>query len=601
MSRVLFLLCLASSSLLAQTFIGGCKSFPDDSIYNVRIDNLPVHSQSANWLSSITGYGLSAQPEFIHNVVSTSNVQFRSMKYFYGAPSDVVAFPSDISAHRRENGRLAYAGDGADHHTLTVTTGVNPCHFYELYNEVITPTDTYNCQNGSRGCNAQSGDDYTPNSYNIVAGTDAAGLPQYLVLRLDEIKNNTIHHPSRFTVARGYIQASWAGTPNLWPATGSNGWGGPNTLPFGARLRLRSNFNMSGYSVYAQRILTSLQRYGLMLADSGTTGGVQTDTDIYQDPSVASAVFEAFSNLTFANFDVVDESHLMVQPTSSQVSTPITPSSNIAVGLQNPQMSAIVTGTSYSYNFGANAWVVGSSDTQMSWKLVSGPGSVTTSGVYTFPSTVSTVTAVTLQVTPLANPSATNYQYILLYPVSSDGAFRTAMGGQFVDGYHFTWWSQAGLETGIMVPYSGDYPSWISLAGNPEQAIYQSGAYTYGADVDWQFIVPNRQYKLRMLFGQNYGGCQPWAVLCSIDPQSKSPLAIGADSTILSSWYQWGSQVNDRSAEPWDFDSTVTVTDNVLNVWMGRTNPDFDTYYGAPQISGLEVIPQGSLGVVHFN
>ena len=103
------------------------------------------------------------------------------------------------------------------------------------------------------GCNASSGDDYDPTTYGVVAGTDAAGLPQYLTLRLDEIKNNAIHHPSRFTLARGYIQSADSGTPNLWPATGTNGWGSPSALPFGARLRLNPDYDVTGKSGYAQK------------------------------------------------------------------------------------------------------------------------------------------------------------------------------------------------------------------------------------------------------------------------------------------------------------------------------------------------------------
>src|ERR1700751_5904033 len=155
--------------------------------------------------AQIRDSGIDVEPSFSHNFVTSARYSTFDVNFYCGGASTGVPLLSWPDT-KRENGWDSSASDGADHHSLTVVTGANPCHFYELYNDVISPADVYNCQDGSSGCGAQSGDDFSPASYDHIAGSDAAGLPQYLVLRLDEIKNNTIHHPTRFTLSRGLIQ-----------------------------------------------------------------------------------------------------------------------------------------------------------------------------------------------------------------------------------------------------------------------------------------------------------------------------------------------------------------------------------------------------------
>jgi hypothetical protein len=49
-----------------------------------------------------------------------------------------------------------------------------------------------------------------------------------------------------------------------------NSTGGQYTLPFGARIRLRADFDISGYSATNQVILRAMKKYGLILADIGS-------------------------------------------------------------------------------------------------------------------------------------------------------------------------------------------------------------------------------------------------------------------------------------------------------------------------------------------
>jgi hypothetical protein len=49
-----------------------------------------------------------------------------------------------------------------------------------------------------------------------------------------------------------------------------NSSGGQYGLPFGAKLRLKSSFDISSYPPHLQIVLTALKKYGLILADIGS-------------------------------------------------------------------------------------------------------------------------------------------------------------------------------------------------------------------------------------------------------------------------------------------------------------------------------------------
>ena len=95
---------------------------------------------------------------------------------------------------------------------------------------------------------------------------DAAGLPiMPLLVRYDEVRGGQIDHALRVTVARtqrGYIH----------PAThfaSSNS--DPTLPPMGLRLRLRASYSLAGFHGESLIVLRALKRYGLIVADNGSS------------------------------------------------------------------------------------------------------------------------------------------------------------------------------------------------------------------------------------------------------------------------------------------------------------------------------------------
>jgi hypothetical protein len=614
----------APASIPVQSPLGGCPMFPNDSILNTDISALPIHPSSAAWLSALNNYPITAQPGWYYNTLQSAPAYWTE-KFYYGAPGGsypLLSWPNK----KREMGYDTASTDAKDHHQMSmlVAPGANQCTTYETYNDVVSAAIINICQDGSSGCNSTSGDIFTPVTYGLIPGTDAAGLPQYLVLHLDEIVDNKINHPTRITMARGFIQDDTS--PALWPANPgtNNGYGSTgNSLPYGAILRLRSSYSLTGMSQYAQNILHSFMQHGIIVADIGTTASIITGSDVWENLAVERAIQEALTGLKISDFDVIDQSSLMINANSYQVKSDnsyVVPVSSVsisasdrapvqgniysapatialqgvAIGFAQNQVSMLPG--SYTYNFAAKTWVTGAANQSTTWTLLSGPGSVTSGGVYTPPTTLSTPASAVLQATAATDTNISKKLYISLYPWSADGNFRIAEGGAFanvVDGNGNTWWATAGLETGILNSFANDYPAWASLSGSAEQNVYMAYSYNYGDDYLERFIVPNGNYKIRYLMGFAYNGSCNTGTNCGTY-SGAGALQLGAQTQIAAHSWVEGASVGFAYGTPFDFYAPAPVNGNDLFFSIGRNNPDGAANAASVEISAIEIEPDSS-------
>lgn len=165
-----------------------------------------------------------------------------------------------------------YACDGGDCHLL-VYQGMR---LYELYQANVTGgMATGGTFTGTCLSIWDLGKDYwaptPPPNYSRgddCNGADAGDMPMApLLLTAEEIKAGKITHALRFTISNNRIRKG----VYVHPATHIGGpSGGADTLPYGARLRLRADYPMAGLpSDAARAIATALQTYGMFLADGG--------------------------------------------------------------------------------------------------------------------------------------------------------------------------------------------------------------------------------------------------------------------------------------------------------------------------------------------
>jgi hypothetical protein len=95
---------------------------------------------------------------------------------------------------------------------------------------------------------------------------DAAGLPIFPgLVRYDEVAAGAIHHAFRFTLP--HTRAAFIPPASHWAGNTSDA----TAPPMGMRLRLKSSYDISGFSAQMQVILTAMKHYGLILADNGSS------------------------------------------------------------------------------------------------------------------------------------------------------------------------------------------------------------------------------------------------------------------------------------------------------------------------------------------
>ena len=127
---------------------------------------------------------------------------------------------------------------------------------------------------------------------------DAGGLPVSAgILRYEEVVAGAVNHAIRFTLScttDGYVPPA-----THWAVPG--GCDPDGAPPMGLRVRLKASFDVSGYRPYVQTILRAMQRYGMILADNGSSFYFQGD----QDPSWGADDLDELKSISSTEFEVV--------------------------------------------------------------------------------------------------------------------------------------------------------------------------------------------------------------------------------------------------------------------------------------------------------
>ena len=146
-----------------------------------------------------------------------------------------------------------------DRHVLVLDN--SNCWLYELYSSYPNTDGSWNAGSGAVWDLANNG--HRPWGWT---SADAAGLPIFAgLVRYDEIVNGSINHALRFTLQ--HSRAAFTPPASHWAPNSTD----TLAAPMGMRLRLKASVNVSGYSKTNQIILTALKKYGMIMADNGSS------------------------------------------------------------------------------------------------------------------------------------------------------------------------------------------------------------------------------------------------------------------------------------------------------------------------------------------
>lgn len=296
--------------------IDGCLIYPADNIWNVPVDKLPLDPKSASYIKSIdSGGNHNLHPDFGQGVWPPGSNAPIGIPYisvpdseplidinfiWFGDESDPGPYPIPLNAPI-EGGPDS---DG-DRHVLSLEH--TNCLLYELY--FATP-------NGGQW-DAGSGSIYDltvngPFRTDGFTSADAAGLPILPgLIRYDEVNAGVIRHAIRFT-------SPVSQNKHIWPARHDAGDANSKFPPMGARLRLKENFDISGFSPSVQVILQALKTYGMILADNGSGWYLSGEPNENWDNDT---LVPELSDVPGTAFEVVDTSVLMIDYDSGQAAT----------------------------------------------------------------------------------------------------------------------------------------------------------------------------------------------------------------------------------------------------------------------------------------
>jgi len=258
----------------ADAILAAMQIFPPDNPWNTDISSWPVRANSAAIVASVGAEKpLRYNPDMAFILVPPNQPKVEISLVGYPDESDKGPFPitdnlpiegwplnyrgSVLSGRPSlEDVQRDKARQGGDRHAIMVDplNGV----LYELF--ATRRTD--------RGWQAASAAIFNLNSNALrTAGwtsADAAGLPIFpAVIRYDELQRGLVAHAMRFTIRdsqRAYVHPATHFASNKTD---------PNLPRMGERFRLKSDFNITGFSPPMQAILKGLKKYGMLVADNG--------------------------------------------------------------------------------------------------------------------------------------------------------------------------------------------------------------------------------------------------------------------------------------------------------------------------------------------
>ncbi len=268
----------------ADAICSALEVFPPDNPWNLVVDHWPLHPDSQAIVASIgSNKPLRYNADMAFILVPPDQKRVNLENVGYVGESDKGPFPIPDNApiegwplmNKRESGGQSLTLDevqrdklkgGGDRHMIVVDP-VNRM-LYEFF--AVKKTD------GGWTAAQASLFDLKSNKLRPDGWTsaDAAGLPIFpAIVRYDELKRGRVEHALRVTIQRtrrAYVPPATHYASQLTD---------PHLPRMGERLRLKQDYDITGFSPEIQAILSGLKKYGMFVADNGIDWAISVAPD----------------------------------------------------------------------------------------------------------------------------------------------------------------------------------------------------------------------------------------------------------------------------------------------------------------------------------
>ncbi len=275
--------------------LGGQRLLPYDSPWHRDISKDPVDPSSQLILDRI-GMDTPLHPDFgpewegapigIPYVVVGQEQPRVPVTFTYAEESDPGPYPIPPDAPI-EGGTK---GDG-DRHILVLDR--DAWKLYEVFNAF---------PDGAGGWKADSGAVWDLKSNQVRpegwTSADAAGLPILPgLIRYDEVVGKqALEHAARFTLAK--TRRAYVPPASHWASELDD----DDLPPMGMRMRLKADYDLSGFGSEARIVLQALKTYGMILADNGSNNFISGAPD----PRWNTDALRELKRVTTKDFDVIE-------------------------------------------------------------------------------------------------------------------------------------------------------------------------------------------------------------------------------------------------------------------------------------------------------
>ena len=311
--------------------------FPEGSVWNQNVEAAALHPDSALMIATLDSLGGFGGVDFrrmqidfsLHVVRAEPDAPTRTTVShpdgYYLPDCDPLGMAVPVPSNSAIEGETGLQCDNEDNdcHLLVVQGDT----LYEAYRVTASGNDALETQ-----CLAiwQLDVVYPAEGRGEhCTSADAAGFPMApLMFNADDIAaqldtdpagDGDLGHAIRFIIrnqrmANDPSLGGVGGRLYVRPASHAGSPSGPvDSIPYGSRLRLRSDFPLDGYSAAAKVILNTFKRFGIVLADGGNIA-LTAESDLYTDASwddlgIDSRVFDltpGAQDVDITDFDVVD-------------------------------------------------------------------------------------------------------------------------------------------------------------------------------------------------------------------------------------------------------------------------------------------------------
>lgn len=278
------------------------RLFPEQAFFYREVGDLPVSTDSDAWTGALGGLPL--------NPYASSEVRSGKVS---GKPFNLV----DDSTTRHEIPFTLPAGSDEGEYPIADPPFIQSMPFYGIDEHYIAIDldgrrmwELWAVRNWFGNWRAGSGAIWDLDSLQYPKGrTTASGFPmQPMSFTWEQVASGSVDHAI-------FVGSPIVGPEAIWPARASDGPStDPDAPPMGAWFRLRGDVDLAGLGPQARVIAEAMQRYGVVLGDTGGTFGLAGTPDArWDDDDLAT-----LATLSTDDLEVVETGSLMVREGSME-------------------------------------------------------------------------------------------------------------------------------------------------------------------------------------------------------------------------------------------------------------------------------------------